>query len=374
MKLRANTIPRLPPGKYGDGSNLWLTVKATGRRAWSFRFMKAGRARELGLGAWPVVTLAQARARAFDMRQNLALGRQVGASPANTFTSVARDFIARQKPAWRNKKHAAQWESTLAAYAFPVIGHLPVADISTNHVLAILSPIWSVKTETAVRVRGRIEAVLDAARVQGLRPDGTTNPAQWRGHLEHLLPKRSRIKQVRHHRALSFDETRELYRKLVEIPGSASRALRVLILTAARTGEVIGAHWREVDFEAAVWTIPASRMKAGRPHRVPLAPEAMRILHEAPHDGFLFPGKGGKPMSNMCMAMLMRRLGIAATVHGFRSVFRVWAAEAGAPREVAESCLAHVIGSKTEASYLRSDLIDARRALMESWGRALTGD
>ncbi|MCI0540178.1 MAG: tyrosine-type recombinase/integrase [Verrucomicrobiales bacterium] len=371
-RLKANSLSRLPPGKYGDGDNLWLVVKPTGRRAWSFRFMRHGKARELGLGSWPAVTLAHARVKAFDMRQNLALGRGAGAPAAATFAAVARDYVARQRPSWRNKKHANQWESTLEQYVFPVIAHLPVAEITTGHVLAILSPIWSTKPETASRVRGRIEAVMSAARAEGLAPDGGTNPAQWKGHLAHLLPPRSRVRIVKHHAALSFEATRALYRKLETMEGSAARALRFLILTAARTSEVIGARRNEIDTDG-VWTIPAHRMKSGRAHRVPLVSAAMRLAeHDAANSDLLFPGKDGRVLSNMAMAMVLRRQGARATVHGFRSVFRDWAAHNGASRETAESCLAHTLGP-VERAYLRSDLLEARRALLAAWAAAVAG-
>lgn len=247
-----------------------------------------GKARELGLGPYPAVSLPAAREKAFAMRQNLAAGRQVRTPATATFASVARAYIKTQSPAWHNAKHAAQWSATLEAYAFPVIGHLPVDRIETSHVLAILAPIWTSKNETASRVRGRIEAVLDAARVQGLRPDGT-NPAAWRNHLDKILPGRSRTRIVKHHAALSFMATKALFARLASVEGEAARALRFTILTAARTGEVLGATWREIDRD--VWTIPAARMKAGRGHRVPLTGAALAILGER-GAGFVFQGKG----------------------------------------------------------------------------------
>lgn len=360
-QLSLKKVAILGPGRHADGDGLYLHVRESGR-TWTFRYQKHGRRHELGLGSWPAVSLYDAREKAAAMRRNLALGRQVRTSTVNTFADVALGFIARQRPAWHSAKHAAQWESTLEQYAYPSIGQMPVQEITTSHVLAILAPIWATKNETASRVRGRIEAVLDAARVQGLRPDGT-NPAQWRGHLDKLLPPRSRIRQVRHHRALSFEKTRALFARLAGVPGEGARALRFVILTAARTNEVLGARRSEVA--DSIWTIPASRMKSGRVHRVPLTDKANDLI--AGHSQYLFP------LSNMAMPMLLRRLGVKATVHGFRSTFRDWCAENDWPREVAEACLAHAIESKTEAAYLRSDLLSARRELMEAWAQALSG-
>ncbi|MGA7385576.1 MAG: integrase arm-type DNA-binding domain-containing protein [Methylocella sp.] len=366
-QLKSNSaLSRLPAGKHGDGGGLYLRVKPSGRCTW-FRFMRHGKARELGLGAYPEVNLAEAREKAATMRRNLAAGRQVGTAATMTFAGVARAYITAQSPAWHNAKHAAQWTSTLEHYAFPRFGHLPVAEVTTGHVLAVLQPIWAKKNETASRVRGRNESILDAAKVRGLRSGD--NPAAWKGHLAHLLPPRSRTRTVKHHAALGFMETKELYLRLALADGEAARALRFLILTAARTGEVIGATWAEIDMPTSTWTIPANRMKAGRVHRVPLCAEAVAVLGPQ-STGHLFKGKS--PLSNMAMPMLLRRMNIDATVHGFRSTFRDWAAtETAAPREVAEACLAHTLGA-VERAYQRSDLFDKRRELMTLWSTMLT--
>jgi integrase len=351
-QLKSNSIARLAPGKYGDGDGLWFRVKPSGRRIWSFRFMRHGRARELGLGPYPAVSLQEGGRKPSRCAATWPLaGKSARRASVSTFADASRAYIKAQSPAWRSPKHAAQWAATLDTYADPIIGHLPVDKIETAHVLAILSPIWSRANETASRVRGRIESILDAAKAQGLRSGD--NPARWKGNLDKLLPKRSKTAPVRHHAALDFLETQDLFVKLAEVPG-----------------EALGAQWAEIDLENRVWAIPAARMKGGRPHRVPLTGEALAILGPR-GDGFLFPGKGGRPLSNMAMAMVLRRQGVAATVHGFRSTFRDWAAAStDFPREVAEASLAHAIGG-VEAAYRRGDLLRQRRKLMELWATML---
>ncbi|MGB6324199.1 MAG: integrase arm-type DNA-binding domain-containing protein, partial [Methylocella sp.] len=277
-RLKSNFLSRLPAGRHCDGRNLYLHVRDTGRAAWEFRSRRHGKTIERGLGSFPDVSLVEAREKAASMRQNLAAGRQVKTGATTTFAEVARAYIIRQSPSWRSRKHTAQWSSTLETYAFPIIGSMPVCQINTGHILTILAPIWNTRNETASRIRGRIENILDSAKVLGLRPDGT-NPAAWRGNLDKLLPPRNRTRTVRHHTALAFEQTKELYRRLTTpVPGEAARALRFLILTAARTGEIIGARWSEIDTATSVWTIPAERMKVGRLHRVPLSAEALEIL------------------------------------------------------------------------------------------------
>lgn len=385
-KLTTKAVAALKePGRYADGNGLYLQVGKTGGKSWLLRYMLNGKAREMGLGALADVSLSEAREKAADARKLLKGGcdpledrkrkaeaAAVDAAKAITFKDAADAYIGAQRAGWRNAKHAAQWASTLAAYAFPIIGDLPVADVDTGLVLKVLEPIWREKPETASRVRGRIEAVLDWARVRGYR-DGP-NPALWRGHLSHLLPRRAKVRKVEHHAALSWAEVGDFMTALRQRDATAARGLEFAILTAGRTGEVLGATWAEVDLDAAVWTVPGSRMKAGREHRVPLVPQAVAILQamaqEHGREGYLFPSKRkGKPLSNMAFLMLMRRMGRGdLTAHGFRSTFRDWTAERTAfPGEVAEAALAHVVGDKVEAAYRRGDLFEKRRKLMEAW-------
>jgi integrase len=298
---------------------------------------------------------------------------QSAAARAITFRAVARFYLDAHEAGWRNGKHRQQWQNTLDTYAMPHMGDLPVADVGTAHVLAALEPLWTRKPETASRVRGRIEAVLDYARTREWR--NGENPARWRGHLDNLLPKRSRVAAVEHHAALPWRETGAFMAALAKQPGVAALALRFTILTAARTGEVIGTRWGEIDLQGELWTVPGDRMKGGREHRVPLSEIALEVLREvAPlrqsDDDFVFPGmRKGHPLSNMAMAVLLRRMKRDdLTVHGFRSTFRDWVAEAtGYQREVAEAALAHALADRTEAAYQRGDLFTKRRRLMDDW-------
>lgn len=293
---------------------------------------------------------------------------------ARTFRDVAGLYIGAHEAGWRNAKHRAQWRTTLETYAFPHIGDMPVADVATDDVLRCLNPVWKAKPETATRLRGRVEAVLDYATARGWRQG--VNPARWRGHLSNLLPRRSKVARVEHHAALPWGDMGAFMVALRGQPGTAARALEWCILTATRTGETIGARWSEVDAEAAVWTVPGARMKAGREHRVPLSPAALAILaamaplRPAEGDGFIFPGAvAGKPLSGMAMLMLLRRMKRPdLTVHGFRSAFRDWCEEAtSTPHAVAEAALAHTIGDKVEAAYRRGDLFAKRAKLMAEW-------
>jgi integrase len=373
------------PGLYGDGAGLWLNVGPTGGKSWIYRFMLDGNAREMGLGPLHTIGLAEARqAAAACRRQRLAgidpidernagrKARRQEAAKAITFKNCAAKYIAANRSGWRNAKHGAQWEATLSAYAYPIIGELSVATIDTGHVTRILEPIWATKPETAARVRGRVEAVLDYAATHRWREG--ENPARWRGHLENVLPKRSKVRKVEHHAALPWGEMGAFMATLETQEGTGALALRFAILCAARTGEVIGAQWDEIDMKAAVWTVPGERMKSGREHRVPLNDAALAVLREAGRlregDGtFVFPGgKRGKPLSNMAMLALLRRMERGdLTAHGFRSTFRDWAAETGQPADLAEAALAHVVGDKTVAVYQRGDLLDRRRKLMTAW-------
>jgi len=372
------------PGFYPDGRQLYLQVSPTGTKSWLLRFARHGRERWMGLGPYPDVPLAEARHEAFEARRLLRDGidpieaRRAARITARleearglTFQDCAERYITAYEGGWRNAKHRAQWRSTLKTYAFPVLGELPVATIDTALVMKSLEPIWEAKPETAGRVRGRIEAVLDWAVARNYRTGD--NPARWRGHLDKLLPARRRLARVKHHPALP---SRDLPAFIVELRaqvGVSARALELAILTAARTGEVIGATWGEIDKGAKVWTVPAERMKGGRAHRVPLCERALEILKSLPREGdHVFGGaRAGKPLSQMALLMTLRRMGRGGlTVHGFRSTFRDWAAERTSfPREVAEAALAHAIPDKVEAAYRRGDLLERRRQLMEAWSK-----
>ncbi len=372
------------PGYYADGGGLYLQISRSGSKSWVFRFMRHGRAREMGLGSLNHTSLHDARIKARQGRQLLEqdidpiaarddadAARRLQEAGQRTFNECAADYIEAHKAGWRNAKHAKQWQSTLATYGSPVIGQLPVHAIDTEHVMNVLGPIWNVKTETASRVRGRLESVLDWAAVRGLREG--ENPARWRGHLDKLLPKRSKVAQVRHHPALPYPEMGDFMRALRERDGIAPRALELLILTATRVSEVVHAQWDEIDVQNRTWTIPGVRMKSGREHRVPLSDAALRVVETMKarqSDDYLFPGwRIGRPLTTAACPKLLREMGHAdCTVHGFRSTFRDWAAEqTNYPREVAEAALAHVIEDKTEAAYRRGDLFERRARLMEDW-------
>lgn len=381
-RLNALQVKNLAkPGYYCDGGGLYLQVSKSGSKSWILRYTLAGKPREMGLGSFNAFTLGEARQRATAQRKLLSdgidpvatrnsdlLARRMAEANIITFDKAATKFIDANSSEWRNAKHGEQWRNTLATYATPVIGKLPVSEITTAHVLRILEPIWSTKTETATRVRGRIEKVLDWAKVQGYRTGD--NPATWRGHLQQALPKPSKVTVAGHHAALPWLEIGAFMAALKAMHGDGARAMELIILTATRTNEVINATWNEFDLDVGLWVIPKERMKGFREHRVPLSESAIRILRALPHrDGFLFPGKGDKPLSNMaCLATLKRMDRADLTVHGFRSTFRDWAAESTAyPRDVCEMALAHAIEDKSEAAYRRGDLIEKRRALMADW-------
>jgi integrase len=372
-------------GLYGDGGGLFLPVSESGAKSWVFRFKKADRLRVMGLGPAHTITLAEARDRARECRKLRLDGidpiearraeraqAKLDAAKAVTFAECADAYITAHKAGWRNPKHAAQWPATLATYVNPTFGELPVQAIDTALVTRVMEPIWTKKPETASRVRGRIESILDWATARGYRQG--ENPARWRGHLENLLPRRSKVRRVEHHAALPYSELSAFMLALRQQEGVAARALEFTILTAARTGEVIGARWEEINIAERLWSVPAERMKAGREHRVPLCGKALEIVEEMRAIGgnFIFPGgKRGKPLSNMAMTMLLRRMGHGdQTVHGFRSTFRDWAAErTNFPAEVAEMALAHAVTDKVEAAYRRGDLFEKRRALAEAWAK-----
>lgn len=373
-KLTTRRVQTAKAGKYSDGGNLYLIVAPAGSRKWVLRFTWRGKAKEMGLGSATTVTLAEARDRAITARRKVSQGlnpiddrKRDDGIP--TFGDTADSVREALSAGFRNEKHKAQWKTTLETYAGP-LRNKPVDAINTDDILAVLKPIWTTKAETASRLRGRIEKVLDAAKAKGFR-DGE-NPARWRGHLDHLLPRPSKLARG-HHAAMPYEEMAAFMAKLRKREATAALALEFCILTAARSGEVLGLRWSEIDFDKKIWTVPASRMKAGREHRVPLSTRAISILRELEKlrsGEFVFPGQSAdKPLSNMAMEMVLRRMEIDnATVHGFRSSFRDWAGNVSAfPRELAETALAHVIGDKAEQAYRRSDALDKRRKLMEAW-------
>jgi len=379
-------VKNAKPGRHADGGGLHLLVKESGARSWVYRFMLGGKSRDIGLGAAGADGISLAAAR--NARDALRLKVNAGIDPKEekdreaaqalvaaqaakvagiTFKAVAETYIGANEGSWRNDKHRQQWKNTLATYVYPVIGELPVAEVGTAHVLQILEPIWNAKAETASRVRGRMETILDAAKARGYREG--ENPARWRGHIAQILPVRSRLTRG-HHKAMPYDAIPAFVGALHQREAVAALALEFTILTAARTGEVIGAKWDEVDLDKAIWTIPANRMKAHKEHRVPLSPRAVEILKSTQElrKEWLFPATKGGSMSGMAMSMLLRRMKVDVTVHGFRSGFRDWSAECtGYAHEVAEMALAHTIENKVERAYRRGDLFDKRRRLMDDW-------
>ncbi len=376
------------PGMHPDGGGLYLQVTGSQGRSWVYRYARDGKTRYMGLGSLTAVSLAEARTRAAEARRLVSAGIDpIGARDGKmaaertarakqvTFRDAAEAFIKAHKAGWRSAKHGDQWRGTLATYVHPFLGALPVQQVDAGLVMRVLEPIWDTKPVTASRVRQRIEAVLDSAAARGHRSG--ENPARWRGHLENLLPARAKVKRVRHHPALPYQKLGAFMAELRQQDGLAARALELLILTATRTTEAIAARWSELDLDAALWTIPAERIKAGREHRVPLAPAALALLRrlaQARIGEFVFPGRPGKPLSNGALLALLRRMERTdLTVHGFRATFRDWAAEhTNFSREVAEMALSHAIGDKVEAAYRRGDLLEKRRRLMESWSTFAT--
>jgi integrase len=369
------------PGLHHVGDGLYLRITPQGGRTWVFRYMHQTVAHSMGLGS---STLADARARVFAARSLLdsnqdplamakadRLANAAALASATTFKQAATEFIASHKSGWKNAKHAAQWTATLESYVYPVFGNVSVAGIDAPMVLKALKPIWSTKNETAQRVRGRIENVLDWAKVHEMRSG--ENPARWRGGLQHALPARPQASLVRHHPALPYAEIAEFVAALRAKEGTTARCLEFTILTAARTSEAIGARWSEIDLEAAIWTVPASRIKARREHRVPLSPAALALLKaqgKVRVGDFVFAGRrGGRGLSDRPMAALVKRMKRKdITVHGFRSSFRDWAAERTRyPNHVVEMALAHAVGDKVEAAYRRGDLLAKRADLMKDW-------
>lgn len=376
------------PGTYADGGGLWLQVTESESKSWSFRFMLNGRAREMGLGPLHTISLTEAREQAracralrlegvdpIEHRKLRRVENTLQMACAKTFDECTAGYIEAQRPGWSNPKHADQWTNTLKTYASPVFGQLPVQAVDTELIVQALNKIWTSKTETATRVRQRIESVLDWATVSGFRKGD--NPARWAGHLEHKLTNPAKLKNVENLPALPFAKIASFLTDLKKQEGTAARAMEYMILTAARTGEVRGAVWSEIDFEERAWTIPAERMKMKREHRVPLGDRAVEILEDmqklkADDQRYVFPGgKVGKGMSDGALLALLKRMKrTEITPHGFRSTFRDWASECTTySHEVKEMALAHLIKNKAEAAYRRGDLFEKRRQMMDEWQR-----
>ena len=368
----------------GGVAGLALQITPTGARCWVLRVAVGGKRRHMGLGGYPDVTLAGAKEAARAARAQISEGidpvaeRQAKRSAlaaavaaTMTFSEAAEKYIAAHEAGWKNAKHADQWNNTLTTYAYPVIGKISVGDIETAHIMRVLEPIWTTKTETASRLRGRIESVLDWATVRGFRKGD--NPARWRGHIEHLLAARADVQKTVHHAAMDYREVGAFLVDLRQQEGLGARALEFAILNAARSGEVRGATWSEIDLEAAVWTIPAGRMKAEKEHRVPLSAESLALLGALPRmvgTDLVFPNAKNAVLSDMTLTAVLRRMGVPVTAHGFRSSFRDWAGETTAyPREVIEHALAHQLKDKAEAAYARGSLFDKRRRLMADWAK-----
>lgn len=384
-RLVSTSLQRKLPGTHPDGRGLYLQVK-NGGRSWLYRFMIDGKGRWMGLGPFPDVSLAQARRLAdearrllrngidpIDARRQSVLAAKLDAAQTVTFNTCAMRYIEAHRESWRNPKHAAQWTSTLETYAYPVLGSVPVQAIDTGLVMQILEPIWRKTPETATRVRQRIEATLDWATAHNYRSG--ENPARWRGHLDKLLPKPSKVRAVKHHAAMPYAELPQFFTELLKKETISAKALAFTILTAARSGETRGARANEIDFSAALWIVPAERTKSNREHRVPLAPSTLAILRSlflsnSSDDRLLFPNPRGKMLSDTAMRKYLQEdmKQPTLTVHGFRSSFRDWAAEqTNFPRELAEASLAHSLRDKTEAAYQRGDMLDRRRRLMDAW-------
>jgi len=386
--LSPRKVATASPGKYEDGGGLRLVVSKAGAKKWVLRFTINSKRREMGLSSFPDVTLAVAREMASNYRLQASNridpieARRTEAEKTPTFTTCAARYIRAHRHGWKNKKHSKQWVRTLKTYARPVIGSKKVDSITTEDILKILSTIWTTKTETAKRVQGRIENILDYAAAH--KYCDPMNPARWRGHLDKLLPKPTRVKKVSHHPAMPYTEVPAFMSELSQNSSISACALRILILTATRTSEVLQAQWSEANLEEATWTIPASRMKAKREHRVPLPEEAIAIINSLPRikdNPYLFPGmRHSRPLSNMALLQLMRGMGYGVNgsranyvPHGFRSSFRDWSGEVSSfPRDVAEMALAHAIENKVEAAYRRGDLFEKRQKMMQAWANYIS--
>ena len=372
----------------GGVAGLYLHVNDRGARSWILRVVVGDKRRDMGLGGYPDIGVADARQKAREARLKIEQGvdpillRKQAKSELmalqatdKTFEQAAGEYIKIHAESWSNDKHRKQWERTLTAYAFPVVGKLSLRHIRQEHILKILEPIWTTKTETATRVRGRIESILDWAKVKGLRSG--ENPAAWKGHLDHMLPAPTRLKNVEHLAAVPVRDMPGFMVKLREAAGTAAQALEFLILTAARSGEVRGITWQEVSLEDALWVVPAERMKMKKEHRVPLSDRALSILKSQPRideNPLVFPAPRGSQMSDATMSAVLKRMGIDATVHGFRSSFRDWCGDyTNYPRDLAEQCLAHGADDPVEAAYRRGDALERRREIMNEWSKFVAG-
>ncbi len=383
-KLKALVVRQIKEsGWYADGLGLYLQVSPSLSKSWVYRYEVGGKERRHGLGSYPTFSLEDAREAAkvcrrlrkdghdpIDYRKNERALRALEKAKGMTFSDCVDKYITSHKPSWKSAKHAQQWENTLKTYAKPVIGELPVQNIDVGLVLQVLEPIWQEKTETATRVRQRMESVLDWATARGYRSG--ENPARWKGHLDKLLPKRSKVQKIKHHEAMPYADVSDYYLRIREKETIAARALAFIVLTATRSSEAREASWSEIDMVEGVWVIPPERMKGGRTHRVPLTPECLSILEKVKplnRDGMVFPGmKKGQAISSAALHKYFKGQHPNLTVHGFRSSFRDWCAEmTNYPRELAESALAHALRDKTEAAYQRGDLLERRRKLMEAW-------
>lgn len=379
-ELTAAAVAKLrEPGRYpvGGAAGLQLRVTDAGSRLWVHRIMVDGKRRDIGLGRFEDVSLSEARELARDKNRMVRLGVNPIPLPepkpivlaVRKFREDATEYVESKRDGWRNEKHKAQWTATLETYAYPLIGDKACRDIGVDDVLQVLKPIWSTKTETATRLRGRIESVLGYAAVRDGREG--INPAGWRGVLDKILPSPDKVRKRRHHPAMPIAQAPGFMRELEDIAGMSALALRFTILTAARSGEVRGATWDEVDLDAGVWTVPGERMKAGVTHRVPFSRQALALLKGMPRiagTDLVFPSPRGGQLADMAMTALMRRKDLEYVPHGFRSTFRDWAGDhTEYPRDVVETALAHTVGNQTEAAYRRSDALERRRPLMQDW-------
>ena len=381
-RLTERGIQTLGPGRHCDGDGLYLLVSPTGPRSWVLRYQLRGKRRDMGLGPYPYVSLQLARQRAFEERSLVKVDgedpitrrRLRGAESSADFASVAYEYIRLKAPGWRSPKSATQRTSSLETYAFPVVGKLPVSVITIDHVLAVLKPIWVEKTETASRVRQRLEAILSFAIATERRT--AENPAQWQGRLEHVLPAPTKVTQVKHHAALDWREAPGLWPYIEAASGQSARAVAFLYLTAARSSEVRFAQFSEFDLEESLWSLPGERMKNGKPHRVPLSDQAMQVIRrqaKTAANEWVFTNSKDQPLSDTALAKVLKSYPQKTTIHWLRSTFRDWAGEATShPREIIEMALAHSAHSATEAAYARGDMLLKRRRLMEDWAQFLT--
>lgn len=397
MTLKNTQILSANPGMHVDGNGLYLNVASKGGKSWIFRYQIRGKRREMGLGSLVGLSAPQARAKVAQLKLQVANGidplaeREAERLKAHvtaraqqidqerlqqTFRAAAESHIANHSPSWSNDKHIQQWSNTLKTYVYPKIGSKPVDEITTADVVSILKPIWSVKPETASRVRMRIEAVLNSAKALGWRSG--ENPAMWKGGLDAVLPSTGKVKKVRHHPAMPYSSAPAFMADLKVRDGMSALALQFAILTAARSGEVRGARWAEVDLDKAIWVVPAERMKAKREHRVPLSKAAVSVLESVPRISgcpLIFPGTKRQSLSDMSLSAVLKRMDLTQfTVHGFRSTFRDWAAESAFAFDAIESALAHQIGNKVVMAYLRTDHLETRRDIMTKWAAFLSVD